>query len=103
MHRDEMIEIAAKSIANNAEASVCEWDWCVPDNQEVYRSYAVAAVDALIAAGAIPGAGMVVVERGRWLRVLAFARSSLNSMRGTSDGLTVVLNGSDLDELEAPR
>ena len=69
--REQAIEIAAKGIADNADASVCEWDWCVPENQETYRSYATAVYDALLAAGVIPAEGMVVVDEHRFERMRA--------------------------------
>ena len=51
MTPEELIEIMAIGIADNSESSVCDWEWCVPENKQAYLDEARAALDAIESAG----------------------------------------------------
>ena len=87
--REQAIEIAAKA---HAEYDILRWRIEAEDSDEELPSGGVfgAIADALLAAGVIPAEGMVVVDRGRWERVVSAAEAAQewgNAPIGNSDAL----------------
>ena len=70
--REQAIEIAEKA---HAEYDILRWRIETEDSDEELPSGGVfgAIADALIAAGAIPGEGMVAIDAQRWERVRKIA------------------------------